>query len=95
MGEAAQLKAFKLVGELHRSGVAADCDLCGRGLKAQMKYADKVGAKYTIVLGDNEIESGKAELKNMKTGEKKKISIDEDFLDAYLTETTAQDDLAF
>ena len=60
-----------------------------------MKYADKIKAKYTIVLGDNEIESGKAELKNMKTGEKKKISIGEDFLDAYLTETTAQDDLSF
>ena len=95
MGAQAQVKAFKLVNMLHRSGVPADCDLCGRGLKAQMKYADKIKAKYTIVLGDNEIESGKAELKNMKTGEKKKISIGEDFLDAYLTETTAQDDLSF
>ena len=95
MGENAQLKAFQLVNELHKCGVAADCDLCARGLKAQMKYADKIKAKYTIVLGDNEIEAGKAELKNMKTGEKKKISIGEDFVDSYLTESTAQDDLAF
>jgi histidyl-tRNA synthetase len=69
MGENAQVKAFRMVNELHKCGVAADCDLCARGLKAQMKYADKIKAKYTIVLGDNEIESGKAELKNMKTGE--------------------------
>ena len=95
MGETAQVKAFQLVNALHRCGVAADCDLCARGLKAQMKYADKIRAPYTIVLGDNELESGKAELKNMKTGEKKKISIGEDFIDAYLAETTAQEDLSF
>ena len=56
---------------------------------------DKIKAKYTIVLGDNEIEAGEAELKNMKTGEKKKISIGEDFIDSYLTESTAQEDLKF
>lgn len=95
MGEAAQVKAFELVNALHRCGVAADCDLCARGLKAQMKYADKIRARYTVVLGDNELESSKAELKNMKTGEKKKLSIGEDFIDAYLAETTAQDDLSF
>ena len=47
------------------------------------------------MLGDNEIEAGKAELKNMKTGEKKKISIGENFVDDYLTQSTAQDDLSF
>ena len=47
------------------------------------------------MLGDNELDSSKAELKNMKTGEKKKLSIGEDFIDAYLAETTAQDDLSF
>ena len=59
-----------------------------------MKYADKLGAGYTMVLGDNELQEGKAELKNMKTGEKRKISIGEDFIDAYLTASTAQDDLS-
>ena len=83
-----------MVDELHRCGVPAECDLCGRGLKAQMKYADKLGAGYTMVLGDNELQEGKAELKNMKTGEKRKISIGEDFIDAYLTASTAQDDLS-
>ena len=60
-----------------------------------MKYADRIGARYTMVLGDNELEAGKAELKNMQTGEKVKISIGEDFVDAYLTASTAQDDLSF
>lgn len=95
MGEAAGKMAFQLAGMLHSCGIAADCDLCARGLKAQMKYADKIRARYTMVLGDNEIESGKAELKNMKTGEKVKISIGEDFTDAFLTASTAQDDLSF
>lgn len=94
MGEAAQLKAFELVTELHRCGVSADCDLCARGLKAQMKYADKIHARYTIVLGDNELESGEAELKTMKSGEKKKISIGENFIDSFL-ESTAEMDLEF
>ena len=94
LGAEALKKAFLMVDELHRCGVPAECDLCGRGLKAQMKYADKLGAGNTMVLGDNELQEGKAELKNMKTGEKRKISIGEDFIDAYLTASTAQDDLS-
>ena len=73
LGEAAQMKAFQLTEKMHSCGIAADCDLCARGLKAQMKYADKIGAQYSIVLGDDEIANGEAVLKNMKTGEKKKI----------------------
>ncbi len=89
MGEEAQKKAFLLMDELHRCGIPADTDLCGRGLKAQMKYADKIGAKFTMVLGDNELQEGKAELKNMGTGEKKKIAItEEDFIGDYVTVST-------
>lgn len=91
MGEQAQKRALVLMDKLHECGVAADCDLCARGLKAQMKYADRIGARYTMVLGDNELEAGKAELKNMNTGEKVKISIGEDFVDAYITASTAQE----
>lgn len=93
MGEAALTKALLLSDTLHRCGVKADCDLCGRGLKAQMKYADKIGARYTVVIGDNELAEGTAELKNMKTGEKKKISLGEDFVEDYITAVTEQDDL--
>lgn len=62
------------------------------GLKAQMKYADKIGAQYSIVLGDDEIANGEAVLKNMKTGEKKKISLNDDFVDTYITAVTEQED---
>ena len=89
------LLAFLLLGELHRCGIPADTDLCGRGLKAQMKYADKIGAKFTMVLGDNELQQGKAEMKNMKTGEKRKISISgEDFINDYVTVSTEAEDFS-
>ena len=85
----------ELLAALSRCGVAADCDLCARGLKAQMKYADKIRAPYTIVLGDNELESGRAELKNMKTGEKRKIAISgEDFINDYVTVSTEAEDFS-
>lgn len=95
MGDKAQVKALELVNELHRCGVPADCDICGRGLKAQMKYAGKTGAKFSMVLGDDELASGRAALKDMSNGETKKIRIDEGFIDDYLTFSTAQDDLSF
>lgn len=95
LGQPAKLAAFRLCDTLWKSGVRASCDVNGRGLKAQMKYADKLGAKYSLVLGDDELAAGKAELKNMKTGEKQKISLGEKFLDDYLTAVTAQEDMSF
>lgn len=95
MGDKALETAFALAGRLHECGIAADCDLCARGLKAQMKYADRIGAKFTVVIGDDELQSGKAELKNMKTGEKQTVSIGEDFIDEYLTAATQAEDLSF
>ncbi len=65
MGAAAQCKAAGIVAKLRREGVYAEYDLVARSLKAQMKYADKINAKYTLIIGDNEIENGKAILKNM------------------------------
>ena len=81
MGDAAALKAFELCGSLRQSGFYAECDVMGRSLKAQMKYANKIGARYTMVLGDSEIETGKANLKNMATGEQTEVTIGEDFAD--------------
>ncbi len=88
MGEAAGREAIRLVNELQHSGVAAACDLCARGLKAQMKYANKIGAAFTLVLGDNELAQKSAKIKNMKTGEEKPISLDEKFMEDYLTIST-------
>ena len=75
MGQAALLKAAEICSVLRADGFAVQTDICDRGLKAQMKYADKLGAQFSVVLGDNEIESGKARIKNMKTGEQTEISI--------------------
>lgn len=55
--------------------IFAERDLCGRSLKAQMKYADKLGAAYTVVIGENELASGNAMLKNMRTGETQTLSL--------------------
>ncbi len=76
MGENASVYASKLCFDLRFDGFEVAADICGRGLKAQMKYADKIGSKFTVVLGDNELESGKCNLKNMATGDIKEISVD-------------------
>lgn len=83
MGEAASVKAMRMCAELRADGVSAECDVVGRGLKAQMKYADKLGAKFSVVLGDSELENQTAELKNMQTGEKVTLPIDERFKAAF------------
>ena len=75
MGENATAEAIKLCNELREEGFTAVTDLSGRGLKAQMKYANKIGAKFSMVIGDNELENKKATLKNMITGENQEIDL--------------------
>ena len=77
LGDKAQLKAFELVREVRETGLGAQFDIVGRGLKAQMKYANKIGAKFSLVLGDNEIENGKALLKNMENGDQTEVCIND------------------
>lgn len=76
MGDAATLKAAVLCNKLRDEGFAAITDIVGRGLKAQMRYANKIGARFTLVLGDSELESGKAKLKCMENGEEQEIEIE-------------------
>lgn len=83
LGDKAQLKAFELVRVVRETGLGAQFDIVGRGLKAQMKYANKIGAQYSLVLGDNEIEENKANLKNMTTGEQVEITLGEDFVSQF------------
>ncbi len=73
MGEAAAKQAAKLCEKLRAEGFAAECDTMGRSLKAQMKYADRIGARRSLVLGENELQSGMAVLKNMETGDRREI----------------------
>lgn len=95
IGEKAQEAAFVLVQKMRRCSVAAQCDVSGRSLNAQMKYAGKIGSQYTLVLGDDELQSGKAMVKNMKTGEKTKVDLHGDFAGQFAALGTEQDDLSF
>lgn len=83
MGEQAQIKAFNLTKEVREAMINVECDIVGRSLRAQMKYADKIGAKFSIVIGDNEIAENKAMLKNMETGERTEVSLGENFLSEF------------
>ncbi len=76
MGDAAALKAAAVCEQLREEGFEALTDIVGRGLKAQMRYANKLGALYTIVLGDSELEEGKAKLKCMESGDETEIELD-------------------
>lgn len=75
IGPAGRAAAARLCAQLRGMDIYAESDIVGRGLKAQMKYADKLGAQYTVVLGDTELENGEAELKAMATGEKRSVTL--------------------
>ena len=92
MGENASYEAAAIVADLRAGGISAQTDVAGRSLKAQMKFADKIGAKYTMVLGDDEIASGKAKIKNMDSGESSEMEladIAENFMEFMLRQETA------
>jgi histidyl-tRNA synthetase len=84
MGEKASLKSFEIIKAVRSCGLIAETDVVGRGLRAQMKYADKIGAKFSMVLGDNEIEQGKAVIKNMSSGEQTEIVFDDTFAEKFM-----------
>ena len=86
MGPAAGVRAFQLANLLRSEGFFAQCDLMGRSVKAQMKYANKIGAKYVIVLGDDELQKGEAVLKSMHSGKTSPITLGEGFSDAVYEE---------
>lgn len=68
MDEISRLKAFEIVNGLRSNGIAAECDLMGRSVKAQFKYADKTGARFTAIIGGSELESGECNIKRMSDG---------------------------
>lgn len=84
MGESASLKSFEIIKAVRSCGLIAETDIVGRGLRAQMKYADKIDAKFSMVLGDNEIEQGKAVIKNMSSGEQTEIVLDDTFAEKFM-----------
>lgn len=75
MGDKATVKAIEIAKDMRDEGFSAVLDLNQRSLRAQMKYADKLNAKFNAVIGDNEVDSGKARLKNMASGEEYDIDL--------------------
>ena len=78
LGRQASHQAAKLVDMLRREGFGAQGDVMNRSIKAQMKYADKLGAKFSCILGDLELQNGVVNVKNMKTGESTPVSLTQD-----------------
>lgn len=77
LGDKAKAFTYSFVNQMRNAGIKTEMDHMGRGLKPQMKYANKLNALNVIVLGDDEIESGMAKIKNMKTGEQEDIKLSE------------------
>lgn len=74
VGEEARSCAVKLLSELRRSGLRADMDYTGRSLKAQMKIADKLGARYAVILGEEEVRAGAATVRDMSGSEQQTVA---------------------
>ena len=77
IGEEANLYVTKLVSDLRKKGIYVEKDIMDRSLNAQFKYANKKNAEYVITIGEQEINTGKVELKEMNTGNVKTINIED------------------
>lgn len=84
IGNENALYAQKLVYQLRKIGIGAECDKLERSLKAQMKYANKLGCAYLVIIGDDEAQSGKAMIKNMALGESVEIELDSQKIADYI-----------
>lgn len=78
MGDRERDFAFRLMHELLRSGARVEMEYEGKSLKSQMRRADKLGARYSVVIGENEVASGKAAFKRMKDGEQIEVPLKTD-----------------
>lgn len=75
LGKEAKAKAYKLVNEIRSHGIIVETDYMDRSVKAQMKYANKIRAKKTVVIGSDELEKGVARVKDMETGEQTEVAL--------------------
>lgn len=81
-GDAAMMEAFKLVNSLRQIGISAESDHLQRSIKAQMKYANKIGARYSVIIGESELEERSLKLKEMESGNEVTIPM-EQFVEAF------------
>ncbi len=92
-GENAMLKALGIASELRAQGYSVNVDTVGRSIKAQMKYSNKIGAEFTVVIGDNELEADTAKLKCMDDGSETQVKLscfDDGFERAYMNKAVAE-----
>lgn len=75
MGERAKLFGLKLMRELRMQGIKTEMDSLGRNIKGQFKYANRLDSKYTIIIGDNELDQNSVSIKNMETSEQKQVPL--------------------
>jgi histidyl-tRNA synthetase len=76
LGKEAKAKAYKLVNEVRSNHIIVETDYMDRSVKAQMKYANKLGARYTVIIGSQELDDNKARVKNMDNGEQVELALD-------------------
>ena len=76
LGKEAKAKAYKLVNEIRSHGIIVETDYMDRSVKAQMKYANKIGAKKTVIIGSEELADNRAKVKDMETGEQTEVALD-------------------
>lgn len=77
VGEAPTIKTAALLTELRRAGVTADKDYNDKKMKGQFKAADRLGASYAAILGENELEKNVINVKSMSTGEQEEVSLEQ------------------
>lgn len=77
LGKKAKASAYQFVQRLRKAGLIVETDYLDRSVKAQMKYANKIGAKNTVIIGEDELLQNKAKLKNMETGEQTEVPLDQ------------------
>lgn len=77
LGKEARGRAYRIVDGLRRQGIIVETDYMDRSVKAQMKYANKLGARKTVIIGTQELEENRANIKDMETGEQISVALDE------------------
>jgi len=75
LGQEARIPAMRLAGTLREEGISADLDYGGRGMRAQFKQADRVGASYAVILGEDELAQGAVTVRDMASGEEQKVPV--------------------
>ncbi len=77
MGERGKAYGLGLMRELRALGIRTEMDVLARNLKGQLKYADRIDVKYTVVVGDNELDTGMLLLKDMRNSEQREVKMEE------------------